>query len=64
MMKEIDRILKPGGRFVTLSLHGPKAISNYYLNQTNWSVHIYRVQSPRWDETETNRKKAFTQTLV
>lgn len=63
MLNEIYRVLSPGSRFITFSLHSIEEIINYYENKEFiWKVHPFRVKSNRWNET-TNRRRSIAHTM-
>lgn len=53
---QIDRLLScmydalaPGGAYVTLSLHKPADVINYFIkDKFNWRVACYNIRNPRW----------------
>jgi len=64
MIAEAYRVLQPGGRFITLSLHGIEEVDHYYrTKEFNWNVSCFHVKSDRWNEKE-NRKRSVAHTLI
>ena len=65
MITEIFRVLKPGGRYVTFSLHSLDEVRAYYVRCPDlaWRVRFYRVKSNRWNDKE-NVDRAVVYTMV
>eukprot|EP01041_Mallomonas_annulata_P006778 gene6778-13732_t len=64
MITEIYRVLSPGGRYITLSLHNGEDISPYFiLPEFCWNVSIFHIPNPRWDES-THSRRASVHTLL
>ena len=75
MLNEIYRVMEPGGRFVTFSLHSLEEVvihydGNYDGKRTdpyplrNWKVSAFRVRSSRWQATKDEYKKAVAHTMI
>eukprot|EP01031_Cornospumella_fuschlensis_P024351 gene24351-29435_t len=62
MLSEIHRVVKPGGRYITFSLHSVEEVRERF-DPALWRVRTYRVKSNRWDERE-HRKRAVAHTMV
>lgn len=64
MLTELERVLAPGGRFVTFSLHSVEEIlPKFDALSELWRVRAFRVKSSRWNETE-HRKRAVAHTMI
>lgn len=64
MVKEQFRVLEPGGRFITFSLHCPdEVVPTYDEIGLDWKVSSFQIKSDRWNET-TNRKRSVAHTLI
>lgn len=65
LVEEIYRVLQPGGRFITFSLHSIEEVEFMYSNKNdfNWMVSCCRVRSDRWNDTA-NRKRAVAHTMI
>jgi len=64
MMTEIHRVMKPGGRFVSWSLHPIHEIEMKYLNKKfDWNVHFFRVKSKRWGPGK-NCRRSVSHTMI
>eukprot|EP01039_Chlorochromonas_danica_P004754 gene4754-5211_t len=64
MLKEIERVLKVGGRFITWSLHSiEEIIPKFESFGSTWKIRAYRVKSNRWNENE-HRKRAVAHTMI
>ncbi len=64
MIKEIYRVLAPGGRFITFSLHDIGEIRGKYdTSKFNWRVSAFRVKSTRWNEQE-HRRRAVVHSMI
>jgi predicted aldo/keto reductase-like oxidoreductase len=64
MIQEIHRVLAPGARYITFSLHAIEEIKDKFINEAfNWKTSFYRVKSSRWNEEE-NKKRAVAHTMV
>lgn len=64
MVKEQFRVLSPGGRFITFSLHSPEEVAPTYSELgLDWKVSSFQIKSDRWNDT-TNRKRAVAHTLI
>lgn len=64
MIDEIYRVLAPGSRFITFSLHSVEEIEDKYNSpKYNWQVSYFRVKSSRWNENE-HRRRAVAHTLI
>ena len=75
MLNEIYRVMKPGGRFVTFSLHSLEEVvvhydGNYEGKRANpyplfgWKVSAFRVRSSRWQANKDEYKKAVAHTMI
>ena len=64
MVKEAYRVLKPGGRFITFSLHDIHEVEpTYRAEGLDWKVSSFRVKSDRWNDSN-NRKRAVAHTML
>mmetsp|Transcript_24900 Transcript_24900/g.25119 ORF Transcript_24900/g.25119 Transcript_24900/m.25119 type:complete len:271 (+) Transcript_24900:283-1095(+) len=64
MIQELYRVLKPNGRFITLSLHSKADIACFFqLPQYDWTVSFYEILNPRWDQW-CNSRRSMTHTLI
>ena len=64
MVKEAYRVLSPGGRFITFSLHSPEEVEPTYSKQgLDWQVTSFHIRSDRWNDTD-NRKRSVAHTLI
>jgi len=64
-MYEMFRILKPGGRFITWSLHPiNEVIQHFDPVKFDWTVRSYNVRSPRWQKTKENRFKSVAHSMI
>lgn len=64
MIDEIHRILKPGSRFITFSLHPPEeVVCKYDSKKYNWKVSSYHVKSNRWN-SQSHRKRSVAHTMI
>ncbi len=51
MIDEIYRVMAPGSRYVTFSLHSVEEVVGKFANDKyDWKVSAYRVKSSRWNE--------------
>ena len=65
MIKALDRVLSPGGRYVTFSLHALDEVEPYFTSpQYNWRVRSFRIRSSRFQETEEGRKRAVAHSMI
>lgn len=63
-MTESYRVLRPGGRLITFSLHSPEEVAPIYSEQgLDWKVTSFHIRSDRWNETD-NRKRSVAHTLI
>ncbi len=64
MIDEIYRVLAPGSRYVTFSLHSIEEVIDKFTNKKyNWDVRAYRVKSSRWND-KNNRRRAVAHTMI
>ena len=65
MIQEIYRVLRPGGRFITFSLHPITEILHYYNNtpNINMKVNSYHIKNNRWNSTH-NSARSISHTLI
>jgi hypothetical protein len=64
MIDEIYRVLSPGSRYVTFSLHTIEEVEGHYRkDRYNWHVSTYRVKSSRWNEQE-HLRRAVAHTMI
>jgi ubiquinone/menaquinone biosynthesis C-methylase UbiE len=65
MIDEIYRVLAPGGRYITFSLHDVNEILGKYSDKKyNWSVTAHRVKSNRWNAGEHCRRAVAHSMLI
>jgi hypothetical protein len=78
MIDELYRVMKPGGRLITFSLHSlDEAVIHYdptYEGKQpphsqpapayDWKVSAFRVRSSRWMDTRDDCKKAVAHTMI
>lgn len=65
MIYELYRVLAPGGRYITFSLHSINEVETYFNDEKKftWQVTLFRLKSSRWNENE-NRRRAVACTMV
>lgn len=64
MMGEIHRILAPGSRFISFSLHPIEEVIDKYKNDLySWKTAFYRIKSKRWNAGK-NRKRSTSHTMI
>lgn len=64
MLREVERVLSPGGRFITFSLHSVDEIApKFEAFHDSWRISSYHVRSNRWNSTE-HRKRAVAHSMV
>lgn len=64
MIDEIYRVLAPGSRYITFSLHSVDEIENKYKSSRyQWQVSTFRIKSSRWNERE-HRRRAIAHTMI
>ena len=64
MIDELYRVLAPGGRYVTFSLHAVHEIESFFREERHhWHASVYPVKSNRWNET-THCRRAVACTLI
>jgi hypothetical protein len=64
MIDEIYRVMAPGSRYVTFSLHSIEEIKDKFtLPMYDWKVNAFRVKSNRWNERE-NCRRAVAHTMI
>ena len=64
MIAETNRVLRRGGKLITLSLHHVNEIVHYYTQaQYLWSVQSFHVKNSRWNPDE-NSQKNVAHTLI
>lgn len=66
MIEEVHRVLQPGGRYITLSLHDTTEVIPHFqpfqaANQLN--VNAYMMKSNRWNEAE-HRRRAVAHSMI
>lgn len=65
MMREINRVLSPGGRYITFSLHSVEEVERYFQDNTfGWKVSCFRIKSSRFNETQECRRRSVAHTMV
>lgn len=66
MIKEIYRIMAPGSRYITFSLHSPEETLRYIADPmfSDWAVSAFRIKSNRWTEEDARRHAAVAYTMV
>jgi len=77
MIDEIYRVMAPGSRYITFSLHSLEEVVGYYdpthpgvARQTppvrayDWKVSAFRVRSSRWKDTKDDCQKAVAHTMI
>lgn len=65
MINELDRVLAPGGRYITFSLHGIDEVEPYFRKASStWKVSAFRVKSSRFNESDEGRRRAVAHTMV
>lgn len=65
-MDEMLRILSPGGRFITFSLHSIDEVNHFYQvnhHDNHWQVKSYHLKSNRRNDTDL-RKRAVAYTMI
>jgi len=64
-MYEMFRILKPGGRFITWSLHPIHEVFDHFDPvKFDWKIRAYNVKSPRWQKNKENRHKSVAHSMI
>jgi len=65
MFSEIHRIMAPGARFISFSLHPINEVQNLYQAPElySWKASFYHVRSNRWNPKK-NLKRATSHTLI
>lgn len=64
MIDEIYRVLAPGSRYISFSLHSvEEVVGKFSLEKYDWKVSAYRVKSSRWNEHE-HRRRAVAHTMI
>lgn len=66
MLDEMYRVLKPGGRILTFSLHNIEKNTKIYQNEkfnSLWRSFFYNIRSNRWNENE-NSRKSVAHTMI
>jgi len=77
MINEIERVLQPGGRYITFSLHSIEEIlprfqrkpilnsktGEIILEEYGWKISTFRVKSNRWN-LKANRRRAVAHTMI
>jgi hypothetical protein len=64
MIKECFRVLQPGGRFITFSLHDIHEVEPSYRDAgVDWKVSCFRIKSDRWNDG-INRKRSRAHTMI
>lgn len=66
MITEIYRIMAPGSRYITFSLHSPEENMRYMSSPRypDWAVSAFRIKSNRWNTSDTRRRAAVAYTMV
>ncbi len=66
MLDELHRVLSPGGRFITFSLHALEEVRPRYDNNTlyDWKVSCFHVKSSRWNESKECNQRAVAHTMI
>jgi len=66
MIKEVYRIMAPGSRYITFSLHSPNEVLRYIADPqfSEWAVSAFRIKSSRWTEEDARRHAAVAYTMV
>ncbi len=60
----MNRILAPGGRYITYSLHPIHEVDFYFEDENfHWKISTYNVKSSRWDEDK-NRHKSIAHSMI
>jgi ubiquinone/menaquinone biosynthesis C-methylase UbiE len=64
LVKECYRVLQPGGRFITFSLHSVEEVETTYRDAgLDWKVSCFRIKSDRWNATN-GRKRSRAHTMI
>ena len=64
MIDELYRVLAPGSRYITFSLHSIDEAEIHFIKEKyNWKVSSYLVKSSRWNENE-DRHRAVCYTMI
>jgi SAM-dependent methyltransferase len=64
MIDEIYRVLKPGGRYITFSLHPQDEVVGWFSpDNYDWVVSAFDIASKRWNVDE-NRRRAVAHTMI
>lgn len=64
LVQNMYKILKPGGVYITLSLHKEDDVIDYFYKEgLDWKVYTYNILNPRWD-TEKGSKRSVSHCLV
>jgi SAM-dependent methyltransferase len=65
MMSEIHRILAPGSRFISFSLHPIEEVLDKYdlPDLYTWKTSFFRIKSKRWNPGK-NRKRSTAHTMI
>jgi len=64
-MYEMFRIMKPGGRFITWSLHPiHEVVDHFDPVKFEWTVRAFNIISPRWQKNKENRHKSVAYTMI
>lgn len=67
MISEVYRVLSPGSRYITFSLHSPDEVMAYMapeLGYTQWRMSAFRIRSSRWSRSDSKRRAAVAYTMV
>lgn len=59
MVCEGMRVLKPGGTYICISLHGHTKVLSY-LHMPNWTIRYFSIPNPRYDGPESGRSETHT----
>lgn len=65
MMSEIYRILAPGSRYITFSLHSIEENRKHFEKSCfSWKTSFFRVKSSRWKDTDECYQRAVAHTMI
>lgn len=65
MIREIYRVLAPGGILLCFSLHSISEILSFFqLDGMEWSVQTFLLRNPRWDREEASKRSVVHSIVV